>query len=330
MKRGTNIARTLVLATVICMMLSCTVFAAEGGSVWVSTDSSSTGEGTVAAIVTDTTVSDGLVELTYDPDELTFLDVTVDEAYVAVYAVNDAEAGIVKISWVAPEAYEADGSGICLIQVNFSGKEETPIAITGTVCAPNGTELAITAPADTSELAKAILEAEGLNKTLYTEESVKALEEALENAKAVLENISASQSDIDAAAAALRSAMDALELKQSNPGSDLDTKELEKAIAKAEGLNKKNYTQKSYAAVEKALKAAKAVLADKNATQKEVDDAAKVLNDAIAALVLADTTTPGTGDDNSMTMFIALGAISVVGIIAVVLVLNSKKGRYGK
>jgi hypothetical protein len=48
MKRGTNIARTLVLATVICMMLSCTVFAAEGGSVWVSTGSSSTGEGTVA------------------------------------------------------------------------------------------------------------------------------------------------------------------------------------------------------------------------------------------------------------------------------------------
>ena len=31
-----------------------------------------------------------------------------------------------------------------------------------------------------------------------------------------------------------------------------------------------------------------------------------------------------------MTMFIALGAISVVGIIAVVLVLNSKKGRYDK
>lgn len=330
MKRAKNIARTLVLATMICMMLACTVFAAESGSVWVSTGDSSTGEGTVAAIVTDTTVSDGLVELTYDADELTFLDVAVDEAYVAMYAVNADEAGVVKISWVAPEAYEADGSGICLIQVNFSGKEETPVTITGTVCAPNGAELAITDPADTGELEKAILEAQGLDKSLYTEESVAALEEALADAQAVLENFAASQSEVDAAEEALRSAMDALELKQSNPGSEVDTTELEKAIAKAEGLNRKNYTQKSYSAMEKALKAAKNVLADKDATQKEVDDAAKALKDAIAALVLANNSTPGTGDDNAMMVFAVMGAVSFVGMLATVLVLAGKKGRYGR
>lgn len=330
MKRAKKTARTLVLAILICMMFVCTAFAAEDGSVWINTVDSSTGEGTVAAIVTDTTVTDGLVELTYDSDALTYQGVTVDEQYVSLYAVNADTDGVVKISWIAPGAYETDGSGICLIQVHFSGKAGDAPAITGTVNAPDGSAVTITQAPDTTELKKATLEAEGLNKDLYTEESFAAVEEALENAEAVLADPGASQSEIDEAVKALQDAMDALALKQSVSGSDKDTTELEKAIAKAEGLKKDNYTQKSYSAVEKALKNAKAVLADEDATQEEIDAAAKALTDAIAALVLADTSTPGTGDDGSMTIFIAIAAISVAGIAAVIIILTGKKGRYAK
>lgn len=331
MKRVKKTARTFVLAVLICAMFVCSAFAAENGSMWISTNESSTGEDTIASIVTDTTVTDGLVEVRYDSEALTFESVTVMDDYVAMYAVNTDTEGVVKISWVAPGEYETDGSAVCLIQVNFSGAEkDSSLTMSGSAVDSEGNEVEIISALDTSELEKAILEAEGLKEELYTEDSYKAVEEALENAKKVLDDPSTTQDDIDAAAEALRKAMDALVLKNTGSGSDVDTTELEKAIAKAEGLNKKNYTQKSYATVEKALENAKKVLANDKATQAEVDAAAKALNDAIAALVLADTTTPGTGDDNSMTMFVALAAISVMGIVAVLVILNNKKGRYAK
>lgn len=331
MKRVKKTARTFVLAIMICMMFVCAAFAAENGSLWIAADESSTGEGTIASIVTDTTVTDGLVEVHYDSEALTFESVETVGEYVAMYAVNADTEGVVKISWVAPGPYESDGSAICLIRVNFSGVEEdSSLTITGTATGADGAQVEIISALDTSELEKAILEAEGLKEELYTEESYAAVEEALAEAEAVLADPTATQEDIDAAAEALREAMDALELKQTDSGSDVDTSELEKAIAKAEGLEKKNYTQKSYAAVEKALSSAKKVLANDKATQAEVDAAAKALNDAIAALVLASTSTPGTGDDGSMVMFAAIAAISAMGIAAVLVIMNNKKGRYAK
>ena len=329
MKRVKRTASAIVLAIMICMMLFPTALAAGTGSVWLGISNSSTG--TVAAIATDTTVTDGLVEIAYDSSKLTFVSVETDSDYVAMYAVNTDTKGVVKISWVAPGAYEADGTGICLIRVNFSGTEKSStMTMTGTVNGADGSALTIGAGTDTTELKKAVLEAEALTGDVYTEESFAAMEQALAQAKAVLENPAASQSEVDDAVNALRQAMDALALKQTESGSAADTEELEKAIHKAEGLDKSNYTQKSYSALEKALKEAKKVLADSKATQEKVDKAAKALNDAIAALVLADTPSPDTGDDNSMTMLIVVAALCVVGIVVVVIVMKSKKGRYGK
>ena len=93
MKRVRNSVRVLTLVLVLCMVLTMGVFAAENGSVWITET-----DGTVATIVTDTTVTDGLVEVHYDADKLTYQGVTANETTVAQFAVNADEAGVVLLS----------------------------------------------------------------------------------------------------------------------------------------------------------------------------------------------------------------------------------------
>ena len=66
---------------------------------------------------------------------------------------------------------------------------------------------------DTTDLEAAIAEAQGLDRNLYTPESLAAVDEALAAALAVMENADKTQREVEAAARALRAALDALELK---------------------------------------------------------------------------------------------------------------------
>ena len=69
-----------------------------------------------------------------------------------------------------------------------------------------------------------------------------------------------------------------------------DTTALEAAIGEADALNEDDYTPSTWAGLGEPLADAKAVLADPEATQDEVDAAAAALNDAIDALAeKADT-----------------------------------------
>lgn len=130
MKRVKNSVRVLALVVMVCMMLTMGVFAAENGKVWV-TDASADGS-TVALIMTDSTVTDGVVTLTYDASKLTYEGIECNELYVAMHAVNAEEEGIVKISWVAPGEYDIDEAD-WLIQVNFSGTSRKEMTLEGTV-----------------------------------------------------------------------------------------------------------------------------------------------------------------------------------------------------
>ena len=139
-KRAVCVLSVLVL---VCMMLSAVAFADESGKVWLKLDQS---EENAAAtlIVTDTTVTDGVVTVTYNSDELTYQSVEVTESFVAMYAVNAETAGEVRISWVAPEAYEADGSALELIQVNFTGKaDEDSVELSGSAFDAAGKEIPV-------------------------------------------------------------------------------------------------------------------------------------------------------------------------------------------
>ena len=317
MKRVRNSVRMLSLALVLCMVLAMGVFAAEPGSVWIT--ETDTDNGTVAAIVTDTTVTDGVVEVAYDADKLTYQGVTAQDATVAMYAVNADEPGIVRISWVAPEAFTPAGNE-WLLQVSFAGTSDEEVTLEGTVTGGEITE----APAvDKTELEKAVLEASGLKEDAYTAETWAGLEEALAAAEAVLADPAATQEEVDAAAAALRAAMDALELAEASTG-DVDKSELEKTLGIAEGLKEGNYTKDSWKSLEKALKNAKAVMADEDATQAEVDAATAALKTAIAGLELSKVA--ATGDDADLLLPVLAAVVCTAGIAALVL-LKKKEGK---
>lgn len=313
MKSVKRSVRMIALAVMLCMLLTMGVFATNNGSVWITETSAD--DSTVAAIVTDATVTDGVVAVNYDADKLTYQGVTVNETHVAMHSVNADEAGVVLISWVAPGAVAPEGNE-WLIQVNFAGTSDEGVTLEGSLTGGEITE----APAvDKTELQKAVLEAHGLNEEAYTAETWGALEEALAAAEAVLADPAATQEEVDAAADALRAAIDALE-----PVAGTGSKaELEKTIGIAEGLKEGNYTEGSWKALEEALKDAKAVLADPDATQEEIDAATAALKAAIAALELKNVA--DTGDDTNLVLPIVVAVICVVAIVAVVAVMMKKK-----
>ena len=109
--------------------------------------------------------------------------------------------------------------------------------------------------------------------TLYTDETVQALEDALKDVKYDLDITE--QDTVDGYADAINKAIAQLKYKAA------DYTEVDKAIEKANKLNKENY--KDFSKVEDAINA---VVRDKNITQQaEVDAMAKAINDAIDALV---------------------------------------------
>lgn len=273
MNRVKKTIRMIAALVLVCVMLTTTAFAAGEGSVWFRLMQNN--DQTDVYIVTDTAVTDGLVELTYDAEVLTYQGVAVNEANVAMYAVNADEAGIVKISWVAPGEIDAKENQ-WLIQVMFTG--EGDVTISGSV---NGGETGGFTGLDVSELEKAILEAEGLYEKDYTLRSWKTLEKALEMARDVLADPTADQGEVNSAAEMLNNSIATLELKIITNNS-----KLYKAILRAKGLCEEKYTAESWAELEEALENAKAVYKNYKSTQKQIDDATKALNDAINNLEL--------------------------------------------
>lgn len=322
MKRVNKLLRVLAVVLVMCMMMATVAYAAESGKVWLSVAETPNGKNTVAMIITDTTVTDGLVKVTYDPEELTYKGVMVNSEYVAMHSVNAEEAGVVLISWVAPEAYEVSGTAITLIEVSFEGVSEG-VEAAGIAHDAEGNEYPI-GTVDTSALEEAIEEAKSLNEEDYTKETWKELEKELKEAEKVLEDPTATQSEIDEAAEALKEAIAALEEKP------VDKSELEKAIELANSKKQKDYTKKSWDAMKAALKVAEKVMKDENATQEEVDAAADALNKAIKALVPTTGKNPGTGDDSQPVLVAAIAAIALIGIGALVVMNNKNKKKGGK
>lgn len=139
---------------------------------------------------------------------------------------------------------------------------------------------------------------EFLNKTedKYTEESMKALTDALEAAKNILANKdNAIQADVDDALKVLTDAKKGLVLDQEET---VDLKALQDKVAEVEKFlaeTKTEYTKESMKALKDALADAKAILADpKNAKQADVDNALKTLTKAKEGLVPVTSDSKGT------------------------------------
>ena len=135
----------------------------------------------------------------------------------------------------------------------------------------NGQVLCGAEPADYSAV-EAAMEAIPTDLTVYTDESVAALNTAVDGV--VRGKAFVSQANVNAMAQAIEDAIAALQYKGA------DYTKVDEAIAKANALNKDNY--KDFSGVEAAVKA---VVRDKSITeQSEVDAMAKAIEDAIAAL----------------------------------------------
>lgn len=209
MKIARKVVTMLVALVLMCTLLTTAALASEDGYVWVSAEQS---DGTAALIMTNTTVTDGVIRVTYDSSKLTYVSTEVAEEYVAMYAVNAQQSGTVLISWVAPEAYTLTEEAVCLIRVNFTGVGETgDFVLTGTANDAQGNPVDIGDAPDKTALKVAVAEAEALDESKYTEESFAKVETALADAREVLADGLATQEEVDAAEAALRDAIAALE-----------------------------------------------------------------------------------------------------------------------
>lgn len=135
---------------------------------------------------------------------------------------------------------------------------------------------------DTTEIEKAVAEAEGLKESDYTAESWAAYQAALANARTALE-AKESQEAVDNATAALNAAKEKLVKADEQPVT-VDTSSLEKAIADAKALKEADYTADSWKALQSALTEAQKAL-DAKESQEAVDNATNSLNKAIKALV---------------------------------------------
>ena len=165
---------------------------------------------------------------------------------------------------------------------NENATQEEVDAKTAAVKKAEDNLVEIPVPADKEGLKTIVNQAEETVKdtATYTEDSLKALQEAIKAAQAVLDDPAATQEEVNAQTDALNAAIAALVEKPV-----VDKTELQTAVADANEFaasdeNKEKYTEDSWKTLEEAITVAQVVLNKPEATQEEVNDALKALTDA--------------------------------------------------
>ena len=128
---------------------------------------------------------------------------------------------------------------------------------------------------DKTDLNKTIADAKSKTKEHYSDASWANLQNVLAEAEKVTNNPAAKQSEVDHINEKLKAAI---------AGLNTDKTELEKQLADAKSKTTTDYSPATWSALEEAKKAAQEVEDNATATQAKIDDAAKKLKAAIAAL----------------------------------------------
>ena len=158
-------------------------------------------------------------------------------------------------------------------------------------------------PADKTALNAKLEEAKGLvaQTDQYTEESLAALQAAIDAAQAVADKADTAQADVDAQVAALQTAMD--DLKAIEKPAAADKTALNAKLEEAKGLvaQTDQYTEESLAALQAAIDAAQAVADKADAAQADVDAQVTALQTAMDGLKAIEggetpAPTPGEGE----------------------------------
>jgi len=184
---------------------------------------------------------------------------------------------------------------------------------------------------DKTELKALIDEAEKMDLKPYTDETVLAVKNALKEARTVYDNKDATQKDVDAALAQLKEAIEGLvEVEEETK---VDKTELKALIDETEKMDLKPYTDETVLAVKNALKEARTVYDNKDATQKDVDAALAQLKKAVDGLEkLDDGNQPNELDESDKAvetgdtvMPIGWATVSLLAMFAVAVVLSEKR-----
>ena len=176
-----------------------------------------------------------------------------------------------KASWAAVE--EALNAAKAVAAKADATAIETTNAMTDLLAAMNSLEQGV----EKTHLEISIKEAEKVLVRADKYSSLGNLEEAVANGKAVLANEDADQETVSAAATAILN-----ELSKAVKNADLSS--LESLIKSAKKLQDGNYTSNSLAKLDEVIKAAEAVVANKNRTAEEVNKAYSDLIDAVISL----------------------------------------------
>ena len=196
----------------------------------------------------------------------------VESLNKVIAMVEDLNASdYTKASWAAVE--EALNAAKAVAAKADATVIETTNAMTDLLAAMNSLEQGV----EKTHLEISIKEAEKVLVRADKYSSLGNLEEAVANGKAVLANEDADQETVDAAATAILN-----ELSKAVKNADLSS--LESLIKSAKKLQDGNYTSNSLAKLDEVIKAAEAVVANKNRTAEEVNKAYSDLIDAVISL----------------------------------------------
>ena len=132
---------------------------------------------------------------------------------------------------------------------------------------------------DTTELEAVLEKAKGIDLVLYTEETANELKEAMNKGESAL--TSKDQSVIDEAINAIEKAIEGLVEK-------VDFSNLEEVIANNSNLNELHYYKDAITAHNALIEEAKAILANENSTQEEIDTIIAKINESSKNLVVRE------------------------------------------
>ena len=243
-------------------------------------------DGTAVNVVTEYTFSDvtanHTIAVTFAKDAVT----VAKENLLAV--INTANGKLAQTDAYTPASLEALQNAVDEAQTVYNKADATQTEVDNAKANVEAKVAALKEKADKSALRLAVTAAEGEAALTdkYTEESIAALQTAINEANAVLADDNATQADVDAQVKAVNAAKAALVEKKA----PVVIEELEKAVADATevvGATDK-YTAASLAALQSAIDAANAVLQNPDATQDEIDAAVQSVKEAKEALKAKD------------------------------------------
>lgn len=243
-------------------------------------------DGTAVDVVTEYTFSDvttnHTIAVTFAKDAMTI----AKENLLA--AINTANERLAQTDAYTPASLEALQNAVDEAQTVYNKADATQTEVDNAKANVEAKIAALKEKADKSALRLAVKAAEGEAALTdkYTEESIAALQTAIDAANRVLADDNATQAEVDAQVEAVNAAKAALEEKKA----PVVKEELEKAVADATevvGATDK-YTEASLAALQSAIDAANEVLQNSDATQDEIDAAVQAVKEARAALKAKD------------------------------------------